>query len=338
MHCQEFEIEAYAIGALDVEEMNEIEQHLKSCEQCRAALERYQETLAQLSLEVAMSIPEFEAPVDHKARFMQKLEQRPQLRLGSISPQALIAEPSSVLPTVSPAVAKLSKIKKNISRLAFSKLQLKPAPLLTLSLLLMLVMIVGLVGWTSHLNEELTQQKAQAANLTTQLNAQSSLDSQLHKQLQQSQTQLSQQQAELTTLRNQISTAQNQNQVFQNISLLLNEHGATTRHAQSSNNQAALNILMAPQDTHLTLFASSFPQLQSGEVYQLWLYKGTQFVRGPTFSVISLNLPDGTAAITLEAPEPMASYTALLITIEPANTPSPAPSPDNEVIRDNLVA
>ena len=75
-------------------------------------------------------------------------------------------------------------------------------------------------------------------------------------------------------------------------------------------------------DSHSAyLLADNLPALPRGQVYQLWLIRSGQRTSGGTFSPE----PQGEARLTIEAPEPFATYQAVGVTVEPEGG-SPAPT------------
>jgi anti-sigma-K factor RskA len=70
-----------------------------------------------------------------------------------------------------------------------------------------------------------------------------------------------------------------------------------------------------------TLVVDGLPALDAGHQYQLWLIRDGQRVSGGVFSVSQ----SGYAALEISAPEPLASYPSVGITVEPAGG-SPGPT------------
>lgn len=61
----------FALGCLDASEARQVSEHLASCEQCRAGLERYTWVVDELPLALEMSEP----PADLKARILTRVRQ-----------------------------------------------------------------------------------------------------------------------------------------------------------------------------------------------------------------------------------------------------------------------
>jgi anti-sigma-K factor RskA len=330
MKCQEVapDIEAYVIGALSQEEMSAIENHLEQCASCRALVEQYKLTLESLALEASRDSLEFEPIPGHKERFLARLEQRPQLRPGSKSAEELNEAVKAARPQ--PQNSRQTRTGGWWGRFA-------PA-----ALGLMLLLVIGLGFWTFNLSGQLDQQQIQNRALASQL-AQQNLDvnkiKQLNEQLLEQNEALNRQVSTVSSERDnfkqqvgQLIAAGEQVKVSQNISLLLTKPGATTRTALSEN-QSGVTVLMAPNEKDVALFAHSWPKLQEGQEYRVWLYHTTgALISGGSLKL--LPLPDQNLAEALiNVPEPMSNYTTLFITIEKPGVQTPT---GPEIVRDKL--
>ena len=86
---------------------------------------------------------------------------------------------------------------------------------------------------------------------------------------------------------------------------------------------AAGTLVISADGDYGALVVDGLPPLDAAHQYQVWLIRDGQHTSGGVFSVN----PHGYAAIEVMAPEPLASYPAFGITIEPAGG-SPGPTGD----------
>lgn len=319
MKCKQVEpeIEAYAIGALPLEEMQAIKDHLENCASCAALLREYNLTVESLALEAGL---DFEPLEGHTARFQAKLSQRTQLRPGSANVEELTHRPK--LPNSSQPSARQGWW----GRFA-------PA-----GLALTLVLLLGLGLWSlslqSQLEQERNQNRAVAAQLSLNLNQVKELNEQLSNEKDRLVSQATVLNGENGSLKQQVSqlrVAEEADKVAQNVSLLLTRPGATTRTA--TNDKFGVTVLMAPQERDVALFAHSWPELKPGEVYHVWLYHTTgQLISGGSLKLTPLPAQNLAEAI-IGVPEPMANYTTLFVTIEKPGAQQPN---GLEIVRDKL--
>jgi anti-sigma-K factor RskA len=89
-------------------------------------------------------------------------------------------------------------------------------------------------------------------------------------------------------------------------------------------------ITAAPGSPAGTLVAQGLPPLDPARQYQLWLIRDGQRTSGGLFSVS----PEGAGILSIQAPQPLLSYDAFGITVEPAGG-SPGPTGDR-VLRGEL--
>lgn len=89
--------------------------------------------------------------------------------------------------------------------------------------------------------------------------------------------------------------------------------------------QAAGLLIISGDGKHGTLVVDRLPALDEQNAYQLWLIRDNVRTSGGIFTVD----PDGYGALYIESPEPLASYPAFGITIEPA---SGSPGPTGEKV------
>ncbi len=328
LNCEEVtpDIEAYALGALPDEEMDAIKEHLAACPACRNLLESYNLTIESLALEAGRLDDAFEPPAGHTARFRARLEQRPQLRLNSSTAEEL-AEKS--LKSRRQEVRSPRRMQPWWKRAAWGGLTLTAA------------LVVGLGLWVSNLQSQLDRQNSQVQAINSQISAVAQERDSLKGQvggLQQERDGLKGQVGTLADERDglkgqvgQLLARYKDAQQSQYVSLLLTKPGATTRSA--GNPQLGLTVLMAPAEKDVALVTYSWPSLQEGQEYHLWLYHTSgQVVSG---GVVKLRpLPEGNLAeALLTVPDSMANYTTLFITVEKPGVQSPT---GPELIRDKL--
>lgn len=82
-------------------------------------------------------------------------------------------------------------------------------------------------------------------------------------------------------------------------------------------------VTAAPDSATGTLVAQELPPLDPSHQYQLWLIRDGQRTSGGVFSVS----PEGFGTLSIQAPQPLFSYDAFGITVEPAGG-SPGPTGD----------
>ena len=85
--------------------------------------------------------------------------------------------------------------------------------------------------------------------------------------------------------------------------------------------QAVGTLTVAGNRPRGTLVVEGLPVLEPDQQYQLWLIQGDQRISGAVFSVDA----QGAGRITVEGPNPITSYSAIGISIEPAGG-SPGPT------------
>lgn len=357
MKCEQVEpeIEAYILGALGTEELNGINEHLKSCAKCRAAVEKYNATMENLALEAGAEMNWLEPPAGHTERFRAKLSQRPQLRPTAENSDDL-REANRVRRPAPPPTPP-------VRRRWNWGWALRPVA----AFLLLTVLAMGV--WLVNLQNELSQQQAQYQSLATRV-AQRDLDvdtiRQLNNQLVKDGQALTTQIATLTNesdglqrqinavtnerdgLRQQINTVANERDglrqqisqlnganeranLAQSISLLLTRPGATTRSA--TDKQVVLTVLMVPDERTVALIAQSWPSLPEGQEYRVWLNHTTgKLISAGSVKLLPLSNQSLAQAI-INVPEPMSNYTTLWITIEKPDAQAPT---GPEIIRDKL--
>jgi anti-sigma-K factor RskA len=89
-------------------------------------------------------------------------------------------------------------------------------------------------------------------------------------------------------------------------------------------------IIVSVDGEHGTLVVDRLPQLGTEQEYQLWLIQDGQRTSGGVFSVG----PDGYGSVWVSSPQPLSSYSAFGITIEPKGG-SPGPTGER-VLGSNL--
>jgi anti-sigma-K factor RskA len=94
--------------------------------------------------------------------------------------------------------------------------------------------------------------------------------------------------------------------------------------------QATGLIVISADGEHGTLVADGLATLGQDQQYQLWLIKDGERTSGGVFSVNQ----EGYGSLWVESPQPLSSYSAFGITIEPAGG-SPGPT-GNKVLGSTL--
>jgi anti-sigma-K factor RskA len=82
-------------------------------------------------------------------------------------------------------------------------------------------------------------------------------------------------------------------------------------------------LVISTDGEHGTLVVEGLPDLGSEHQYQLWLIHDGQRTNGGVFSVDE----EGYSSLTISSPQPLSSYSAVGITIEPTGG-SPGPTGD----------
>lgn len=91
--------------------------------------------------------------------------------------------------------------------------------------------------------------------------------------------------------------------------------------------QASAFVIISADGEHGVLVVDAMPQLNPEQQYQLWLARNGQYTSGGLFAVDE----SGYRGVRITVPESLLSYTAVLITIEPAegsSTPTGTPIMD----------
>jgi hypothetical protein len=249
---------------------------------------------------------------------MAKMQQRPQLRPDAKTVEEIAEDRRSTPKQVEPQPRRRGLLGRLVP-VAFS---------------LMAALLIGLGIWTVSLQSQLNQQQNQYRVAATQLarqeediNSVQQINSLLKTQL----LALSSERDNLQTQVNQQAEINEKLALSQNVSLLLNKPGATTR--SNSNDKTGVTVLMAPAEKGLALFAHSWPQLKEDEEYRLWLNHTTGVVI-PAGALKLTPLPGQPISETfVTAPESMDNYTNLFVTIEKKGTQSPSTPP---IVSDKL--
>jgi anti-sigma-K factor RskA len=99
--------------------------------------------------------------------------------------------------------------------------------------------------------------------------------------------------------------------------------GLTTREVSGTEAAPAAEayVYYRPDRQSAYLMAQQLPALPKGRVYQLWLIRDGKRTSGGTFGPE----PDGRGRLAIEAPEPLATYQAVGVTVEPEGG-SPGPT------------
>jgi FtsZ-binding cell division protein ZapB len=325
MKCEEGQpqIEAYAMGALSLEEMTNLKKHIDTCPACSALLERYDATIESLALEAGSFGSIFEPLEGHKERFIERLQERKQLRPGSKSVEELADEPAPKVPSRS-APKKKSRaggwLRGNtgiISGIA--------------ALCFILTFVTGI--WALSLQGELSALRSNTSATQTALvnNQKQEIDT-LKQQNQQLLTEKQTVAQKLEALSQDSEQVRKQVVSMQNTMLLLSNPQVTTH--ETIKDSLRLKVVMAPDERKVALLTHSFPTLNAGESYFVWLHKGDNIVPVGEMDLIILPEPAIAEALVI-APEPMVNYTGISVTIQTKGTTVPTQR-GREILRDTL--
>jgi Anti-sigma-K factor rskA len=311
-------IEAYAIGALSFEETATLKKHVDSCQACRTLLERYDTTLESLALEAGSFNSIFEPLEGHKDRFKDRLQARKQLRPGSKTTDELSEE--------APPVPQRPKPRKRgvpvwgwlggVSAVFF-----------------MISLITGI--WALSLQTELNNLRNQNTVLAQQIGVSDQQKRELETLKQQNQ-QILNEKLEISqkyeALSQDTTQLRRETVSLQNTMLLLSNPLVTTHETVSSSMR--LKVVMAPDERRVAILTHSFPKLNTGEIYYIWLHKGDNPIPIGELDLIALPEPLVAEALLI-APETMANYNGFSVTIQTKGTTIPNQR-GREIMRDTL--
>jgi hypothetical protein len=324
MKCEEVQpqIEAYAIGALSLEEITNIKKHIDTCPSCRVLLERYDTTLESLALEAGSFNTIFEPLEGHKERFIERLQDRKQLRPGSKTVEELSDAPVLKVPSRPKKRARGGRLNWKLGVISGAAV-----------FFFILTLLTGI--WGLSLQGEIGTLRAQ----NTALAAQAKLSDQQKQDiaaLRQQNQQLLGEKLEISQKFDNLSqdTEQVRRQVstMQNTILLLSNPQVTTH--DTVRESLRLKVVMAPDERRVALLTHSFPPLNTGESYFVWLHKGDNVVPVGELDLIALPEPALAEALVV-APEPMAVYTGISVTVQAKGTTVPTQR-GREILRDSL--
>lgn len=291
---------AYALGALDADEVLRVEAHLAGSTESRAELQAFRDVVAQL--------PYAAQPVEPPATVRRQLFAR------------IAAEQTPPARPLDPPPARRSAPRGRWMLPAAVALLL----LLTFGLGGMVLSLQGNVSRLARNNDELASSLAETRQQLAATQAQQqALATELaasRRELGTVETQLAVNQRDLATLNRQIMSEQ---QIF----TFITAPGVATRQlaARGPIDEAGGEMYMRPGQREAVILFRGLPQLEPGRVYQFWLANGdTQIAAGTVIADA-----DGLARLVIEAPQEVNAFRQVMLTVEPAEGSS---LPTGEVV------
>jgi anti-sigma-K factor RskA len=303
----ESQLAAYALGALDASDRQEVEELL-------ARSPAHQEELRQLREVVAM-LPFAAAPAAPPERVRAALFAR--IEASRAAPSEADAPPARPAPTAAPAPARPRRG------------WLVPGLMAALA-----VVVLALGGLTANLaasvarldrtNGELT---AALVSLQQSLATTTERQAALAAQLEASQRQLDAVSAQLAAGEEQLAQMQARVAQEEQVIAFVSAPGVATRQLAPAEAGAAARgeMYMYPGEQSAVVIFSGLPTLDPGQVYQFWLADGATQVAGGTFAVDE----NGLARILVEAPREVNAFSEVMVTVEPSGG---SPTPSDEVV------
>lgn len=308
-HNAESQLGAYALGALDLEDLPSVEAALAVSPEQREELRRLREVVALL--------PYTAPPVEPPARVRKALMARiaagtaaqpaaapapppPAPRRRSWVPQALAA----ALATVVLALAGLTfSLSGNVARMGETNREL----------------VTTLGDLQAALAD--TQQRQEA--LATQLTAGQRQLEQVSAELAASEERISQVSAELAASEQRVGQLAAQRAQDEYVISFVSAPGVATRDLNPAETGTAARgeMYMYPGNPNAVVLFSGLPALAPGQVYQFWLADGSTQVAGDTFVVDG----GGIGHIIVQAPREVNAFSQVMVTVEPeggSTTPS----------------
>jgi anti-sigma-K factor RskA len=287
-HNADSQLGAYALGALDLEELASVQAEL-------TASPARQEELRQLR-EIVALLPYAAQPVEPPERVRQAL-------MGRVAANAPAREPAPApvpappprrrAPWLVPAlVAACAAIILALSGLTFT---------LSNSVARLDQTNRDLVGALGGLQASLADTRQRQEALANRLAA--------------SQRQIDQVSAELAASEERISQLNAQRAQDEYVISFVSAPGVATRRLSppQSDVSAQGEMYMYPGNSSAVVLFSGLPPLQPGQVYQFWLADGATQVAGGTFAVDG----SGIGNIVVQAPREVNAFSQVMVTVEP---------------------
>lgn len=279
----ESQLEAYALGVLDPDEVAAMEAHLATCARCQAELPALRRTVAAFAL--LADTPDVPVPADHAARFAQKLAATPPA--PTPVPPVPAARPAPVR-EAAPAGGLLDGLR---AWLAGGRAGWAAAAALAV-----LLLVTGL--WALNLQSQVQIAQAEQARL---------------------QLELTQARAQQATLQQQVNTLQTANATLQQeraTALAVLGAAQVVAHPLTGTPDqpgATGNVWIDPTTNRAVVITRNLPPLPTDKTYEFWLIADTAHPAG-TFQTTA----DGTGLLIVTATQPLGSFQQAGITAEKA--------------------
>lgn len=297
---------AYALGALDADEVMQVEAYLAQSAEARAELKALSEVVALL--------PYAAQPVEPPATVRRQLF----ARIAASQP----AEKAQAAPVRPPAVA------------AAPPLPVRPrrnAPPLMSAVLAVMLLVVGLGGFAVSLQIRMDEMARNSQISVAELNRTRQAMEERLAQMQQvlADTQASQQalSAQLAASRVELANLSAQLNQEQQVLTFISAPGVATRvlEATTAEVQAAGEMYMYPGHSEAVVLFRGLPPLAAGQVYQFWLANAEGQIAAGTV----LADADGLARLHVVAPREVNAFTQVMLTVEPVGGSA---TPSNQVV------
>jgi anti-sigma factor RsiW len=285
---------AFALGALDADEANQVMQHVAACTVCRADVE-------SLGAVVGL-LPYSAAPQEPPAAVKRRLF-------------AMIDATSHAQPVEPPAVR---------SRQAQSGRWMSVAAACSLAL----AVVFGVL-FASQRGQMVTL----ANQLTEREQALQQVRGQFEQERQQLAAQLAERDRRIQEINNQVGQREQAIQEFNRLigerertieqmrvqlererQEMVFISNAVSQPLNATQSGAGGKMFMQPGHSHAVLFVSGLKPPAAGKVYQFWFATADQQVPSDTFTVG----PDGAATVPIDAPTAVDGYAQVMVTVEQA--------------------
>ncbi|NJN15127.1 MAG: anti-sigma factor [Oscillochloris sp.] len=275
----ESQLAAYALGALDLDEMPDLERVLAESPEHRDELVRLRTVVAHL--------PYAATSVDPPAHIREQLLAR------------VAADQQT---RVKPVIAAPSPAARPLPRRTSSWL-------ITTTMAILAVLVLGLGGLTLTLQQTVANMAATNSALITTVD-------QLQGVLAETQLRQAQLADDLRAGQMQIDQLNDRLAQDQTLIAYVTAPGVATRELQAADaaEMARGEMYMYPGNSDAVVLFSGLETLEAGKVYQFWLADGATQVAGGTFSVNA----SGIATLVIDAPREVNAYRQVMVTVEPA--------------------
>ncbi len=308
MHNHREQLEAYALGALDADEVARVEDYLRSAPEQRQELAELQDAVALL--------PYAALDADPPDRARQRLMSR----IAADVSAGQVAESSS-----SP------RLKRNTGRAWVPLAAIVAVLLLALSLGLG-GMVFALQGTVSNLQQANATLQTELADIQTEVQALANAQREAADQLIASREQVAQLSGELAANQRAINMLNAQFMTDQRLATFITAPGVATRRlvAVDDDSQASGEMYMYPGDREAVVLFRELPALEPGQVYQFWLANESGQVAAGTLQAGE----DGLARLHVTAPQEVNAFNQVMLTIEPVGG---SEVPSDEVVLEGFL-